>query len=78
MEWIFTNERLPKESDGQVLVCMPNEFPYNHTQPYPNCKQTQRVRTAHYSEFSDTWYYEMGATSKDKPIAWMPLPEPII
>ena len=68
---------LPTESDGTVLVCMPNVSPYNLTEPFVNAKHDRRVRVAHYSEFSNDWTYEMGGkNSKHRPTHWMPLPTP--
>ena len=67
-KWIKVTEKLPSESDGYVLVCMPDEFPYN---------QGQRVRLGQYSEYAHRWFFEGGATGGSDPIAWMPLPEPI-
>lgn len=68
IEWIDVTEKLPSESDGYVLVCMPNEFPYN---------QRQRVRLGQYSEYAHQWFFEGGAVGGSDPIAWKPLPEPI-
>lgn len=76
-QWIPCNDRLPGESDGTVLVCFPDEFPYNIKEPYVNAKHNQRVRTAHYSQFNNMWYIgDFNAVGKARPIAWMPLPEP--
>ena len=76
-QWIPCSERLPEESDGTVLVCMPDVFPYNCTEPYINAKHNKQVCTATYSQYSKRWYYgEMNAVGKDDPIAWMPRPEP--
>ena len=66
--WIDVAEKLPMESDGYVLVCMPDEFPYN---------QRQRVRLGQYSEYAHQWFFEGGAVGGSDPIAWKPLPEPI-
>lgn len=75
--WIPCSERLPEESDGTILVCFPDEFPYNNKEPYVNAKHNQRVKTAFYSQFSKTWYIgDLGAIGEVRPIAWMPLPEP--
>ena len=74
--WIPVTERLPEEADGTVLVCMPDKFPYNEREPFINAKHNQQVETATYSQYSDTWYFAMGAVSSTRPIAWMPLPEP--
>ena len=74
--WIPVSERLPEEADGTVLVCMPNESPYNEREQFINAKHNQQVETAHYSQYSDTWYFAMGAVSETRPVAWMPLPEP--
>ena len=76
MQWIPVTESLPKESDGTVLVCMPDVSPYNEAQPYPNCEISQRVRTGTHSEHSGRWYYENGGVGGNDPIAWMPLPKP--
>lgn len=74
-EWISVEDRLPTESDGTVLVCMPNVSPYNLTEPFVNAEHDRRVRVAHYSEFSNDWTYEMGGkNSKHRPTHWMPLP----
>lgn len=75
-QWIPCSEKLPEEADGTVLVCMPNESPYNEREQFINAKHNQQVETAHYSQHSDTWYFAMGAVSETRPIAWMPLPEP--
>lgn len=76
-QWIPCNDRLPGESDGTVLVCFPDEFPYNIKEPYVNAKHNQRVRTAHYSQFNNMWYIgDFNAVGEVRPIAWMPLPEP--
>lgn len=76
-DWIKCSERLPEESDGTVLVCFPDEFPYSNKEPYVNAKHNQRVRTASYSQFSNTWYIgNFSAIGEVRPIAWMPLPEP--
>lgn len=76
-QWIPCNERLPEESDGTVLVCFPNEFPYSNKEPFINAKHNQRVKTASYSQFNKTWYIgNFGAISEVKPIAWMSLPAP--
>lgn len=76
-DWIKCSERLPEESDGTVLVCFPDEFPYSNKEPYVNAKHNQRVRSASYSQFNNTWYIgDFCALGEVKPIAWMPLPEP--
>ena len=76
-EWIKCSERLPEESDGTVLVCFPDEFPYSNKEPYVNAKHNQRVRIASYSQFNNTWYIGgFGVIGEVRPIAWMPLPEP--
>ena len=76
-KWIKCSERLPEESDGTVLVCFPDEFPYSNKEPYVNAKHNQRVRTASYSQFNNTWYIgDFSAIGEVRPIAWMPLPEP--
>lgn len=75
--WIKCSERLPEESDGTVLVCFPDEFPYSNKEPYVNAKHNQRIRIASYSQFNNTWYIgDFGAIGEVRPIAWMPLPEP--
>lgn len=75
--WIPCSERLPEGSDGTVLVCFPDEFPYSNKEPYINAKHNQRVKTASYSQFNKTWYIgDFGAIGEVRPIAWMPLPEP--
>ena len=74
--WIPVTERLPEESDGTVLVCMPNIWPYNYKEPFINAKHNCQVRTATHSEHSGNWYYSDGAVGDVEPIAWMPLPEP--
>ena len=75
--WIKCSERLPEESDGTVLVCFPDEFPYSNKEPYVNAKHNQRVRIASYSQFNNTWYIgDFNAIGKVRPITWMPLPEP--
>lgn len=53
-QWIPCSERLPEESDGTVLVCFPDEFPYSNKEPYINAKHNQRVKTATYSQFNKT------------------------
>jgi len=76
-EWIPVSERLPKEKDGKVLICMPDKSPHNQNQPFPGCEVSQRVTTGKYSEFSKRWYIgDMCGVGGDDPIAWMPLPEP--
>ena len=76
-QWIKCSERLPEESDGTVLVCFPDEFPYSNKEPYVNAKHNRRVRTASYSQFNNTWYIgDFCAIGEVRPIAWMPLPEP--
>lgn len=76
-DWIKCSERLPEESDGTVLVCFPDEFPYSNKEPYVNAKHNQRVRTASYSQFNNTWYIgDFCAIGEVRPIAWMLLPEP--
>ena len=76
LQWIPVTERLPKESDGTVLVCMPDVFPFNEKEPYPNAKHNQQVDIALHSEHSGNWYFSGGAVGDVEPIAWMPLPEP--
>ena len=76
-DWIKCSERLPEESDGTVLVCFPDEFPYSNKEPFVNAKHNQRVRISSYSQFNNTWYIgDFGAIGEVRPIAWMPLPEP--
>lgn len=76
-DWIKCSERLPEESDGTVLVCFPDELPYSNKEPYVNAKHNQRVRTASYSQFNNTWYIgDFCAIGEVRPIAWMLLPEP--
>jgi len=76
-DWIPCDERLPEESDGTVLVCFPDIFPYNSKEPFPNAKHDQRVTIATRSQFSKMWYKESGSIINFmQPIAWMPLPEP--
>lgn len=59
--WIPCKERLPKEKDGNVLICQSNG----------------EVRTGSYSEYSRTWYKgEMRAVGGYEVIAWRSLPEP--
>ena len=78
VKWIYVSERLPKESDGKVLICYPDVFPYNDTQPYPGCTVSKRISTGIYSEYDNRWYKgDMCAVGPVDPIAWMPLPEPI-
>ena len=68
--WIKCSERLPEESDGTVLVCFPDEFPYSNKEPYVNAKHNQRVRIASYSQFSNTWYIgDFCAIGEVRPIA---------
>lgn len=75
--WIKCSERLPEESDGTVLVCFPDEFPYSNKEPYVNAKHNQRVKIASYSQFNNTWYIgDFSAIGEVRPIARMPLPEP--
>lgn len=77
-KWIKCSDRMPEESDGTVLVCFPDEFPYSDKEPYVNAKHNRRVRTASYSQFNNTWYIgDFNAIGKVRPIAWMPLPEPL-
>lgn len=66
--WVSVNDKMPTESDGNVLVCMPDIFPYN--------QHNGRVMMARHSQFTDTWYYEFGGTKEVRPTHWMPLPEP--
>jgi hypothetical protein len=78
-EWISVEDRLPTESDGTVLVCMPDIWPYNHAEPFVNAKHDCRVRTAHYSEHSHDWTYDNGGRNREfRPTHWMPLPDPYI
>lgn len=75
--WISVKDRLPEESDGTVLICYPNQAPYNLMEPYINAKHNRRVVTGCYSQHSRTWYHgDMRGVGGDDPIAWMPLPEP--
>ena len=76
MKWIPVSEAMPEESDGTVLVCMPNKFPYSEKEPFVNAKHNRQVETATYSQYSDTWHYTNGGVKSTRPIAWMPLPEP--
>lgn len=75
--WISVKERLPEESDGTVLVCFPDVSPYNLKEPFTNAKHGRRIETAHYSQFSKTWYIgDMCGVGGEDPIYWKPLPEP--
>ena len=75
--WISVNDRLPTERDGTVLVCYPNQSPYNLLEPHMNAKHDRRVSTGCYSQHSCTWYHgDMCGVGGADPIAWMPLPEP--
>lgn len=80
MHWIDVNDSLPTESDGTVLVCMPNKSPYNIKEPYVNAKHDRRVITAWHTD-DDIWYYSggvgLGGVGRDKPTHWMPLPKPV-
>ena len=61
MDWIICEQKLPKESDGVVLISMPNG----------------EVKTGRYSEYSKRWYKgDMCGVGGDDPLAWMPLPKP--
>ena len=74
---ISVEDRLPTESDGTVLVCMPDLWPYNNKEPYVNAKHDCRVRVGHYSEHSNEWTYELGMKGRGYlPTHWMPLPDP--
>lgn len=76
-KWISVKDRLPTESDGTVLVCYPNQAPYNLMEPHMNAKHDRRVATGCYSQHSRTWYHgDMRGVGGADPIAWMPLPEP--
>jgi len=75
-KWIPVTDRLPEEADGTVLVCMPDEPPYNEREPFIDSKHNRQVEVATYSQYSDTWYFAIGAVSSTRPIAWMPLPKP--
>ena len=75
MEWIYCEEKLPSESDGNVLICFPNTAPYLYRQPYPGCAVNCRVQMGQYSQHSKRWYVD-GGVSNIAPIAWMPLPTP--
>ena len=60
-EWILCEERLPCESDGKVLISMPNG----------------EVTTGRYSEYGNMWFNgDMCGVGGEDPIAWMPMPEP--
>ena len=74
--WTPVTEALPNESYGNVLVCMPDVFPYNEKEPFPKARHDRRVTIAHYSEYSGSWYYDDGSVGDVAPIAWMLLPEP--
>lgn len=41
-DWISVEDRLPTESDGTVLVCMPDIFPYNQKEPIIKAKNDRR------------------------------------
>lgn len=69
-KWIPVTERLPSESDGSVLVCFPDVFPYNQKEPFVNAKHDRRVEVGRYSEHSNLW-----STGPIEPIAWMLLPD---
>lgn len=73
-EWISVKDRLPDPSDGTVLVCMPNQYPFNNKEPYPDAKHDQRVCTACYS--GERFIYAYGGVNPTEPEYWMPLPEP--
>ena len=73
-KWIPVSERLPDPDEGLVLVCMPNEFPYNEKQPFTNVEHDCRVRIAIY--VIDEWYLDGYKLSRQNPIAWMKLPKP--
>jgi hypothetical protein len=76
-EWIRVEDSMPTESDGTVLVCFPDKSPYNCREHYVDAKHDMRVRTAHYSQFSDEWYIgDMAGVGGTRPTHWMPLPEP--
>ena len=76
--WVSVKDRLPTESDGTVLVCYPNQAPYNLMEPHVNAKHDRRVATGCYSQYSSTWYHgDMRGVGGADPIAWMPLPEPM-
>ena len=70
--WILCTDALPTETDGYVLALMPNESPYNGMQPFPNCKQTQRIELKHYA--GDRWWGYGGSLGGADPIAWAYLP----
>ena len=75
-EWILVKERTPTESDGTVLVCLADVFPYNEKEPYIDAKHDRRITEAFYSQFSKRWYKD-GAVFPDGVVThWMPLPEP--
>lgn len=74
--WISVEDRLPTESDGTVLVCFPDVFPYNSKEHFVNAKHDQRVKTATYSEHSRKWYIgDMASVGSIDPTHWMPLPK---
>ena len=73
--WIEVEEELPTESEGTVLVLMPNKSPYNLKEPFVNAKHNQRVQTAKYSQFSKMWYFgDSNSVGGADPIAWARLP----
>jgi hypothetical protein len=58
--WISVTERLPKESDGKVLITVSGEV---ETGKYSEFSKTWFIGV-------------LNGVSGDAPIAWMPLPEP--
>ena len=74
-EWIPVTERTPTESDGTVLVCHADIFPYNEKEPFVDAKHNRRVTVGSHSEHTNTWHCAMGGTLYDV-THWMPLPEP--
>jgi hypothetical protein len=73
--WIDVEEELPTESEGTVLVLMPNKFPHNQKEPFQNAKHNRRIQIAKYSEFTKRWYYgDLNSVCGDDPIAWARLP----
>lgn len=42
-DWISVKDRLPTESDGTVLICYPNQAPYNLMEPHINAKHDRRM-----------------------------------
>lgn len=76
-EWISVKDRLPTESDGTVLVCFPDIFPYNSKEPFVNAKHNKRVQIATYSQYSKIWYIgSFSGVGGTEPTHWQPLPKP--